>query len=281
MESLTRTEAAALLDGRDLIAIGSRADDVRRRMHGAKTTFVRVLEVHVDAPPSSAPAGLKAGEIRIVGRPASLDAAVAAVRAAAATFGGTPLTGFALGDLASLAEASSLGSVCRALRAAGLEAVAEVSIDTLADPAVVEQARAAGLRAARLTVHALAGDARIDTVERARALQESIGGFVAFAPLPRTFPVAQPSTGYDDVRQVALARLVVSNIASIQVDWQLYGPKLAQVALTVGADDVDGVMAVESGALGTRRSALEEIRGNIRAAGLEPVERNARFEALA
>ena len=51
---------------------------------------------------------------------------------------------------------------------------------------------------------------------------------------------AVPTTGYDDVKRIALARLVVDNIASIQVDWTLYGPKLAQVALTVGADDIDG-----------------------------------------
>jgi aminodeoxyfutalosine synthase len=118
-------------------------------------------------------------------------------------------------------------------------------------------------------------------VERARDLQAAVGGFKVFAPLPRTFPVAQPSTGFDDVKQVALARLLVSNIDSIQVDWPLYGPKLAQVALTVGADDVDGITAVETGALGTRRSGIEEIRGNIRAAALEAVERNARFEPLA
>ena len=82
------------------------------------------------------------------------------------------------------------------------------------------------------------------------------------------------------MKQIALARLVVDNIESIQVDWQLYGPKLAQFALTIGADDVDGVAAVDPGILGTRRSPIEEIRGNIRAAGLEPVERNARFEAI-
>ena len=118
-------------------------------------------------------------------------------------------------------------------------------------------------------------------VERARDLQAALGGFKAFAPLPRTFSVAQPSTGYDDVKQVAIARLLVSNIDSIQVDWPLYGPKLAQVALTVGADDVDGVAAVEPGMLGARRSAVEQIRGNIRAAALEPMERNARFETRA
>ncbi len=92
--------------------------------------------------------------------------------------------------------------------------------------------------------------------------------------------VASPTTGYADVRQVALARVVAANVESIQVDWPLYGPKLAQVALTVGADDVDGVSAVDDGALGTRRSPLEEIRNNIRAAGLEPVERNGAFELM-
>jgi aminodeoxyfutalosine synthase len=73
---------------------------------------------------------------------------------------------------------------------------------------------------------------------------------------------------------------VARDVPSIQVDWALYGPKLAQVALTVGADDVDGVAAVESSALGPRRSALEEILRNIRAAGLTPVERTGRYERL-
>jgi 2-iminoacetate synthase ThiH len=52
---------------------------------------------------------------------------------------------------------------------------------------------------------------------------------------------------------------------------------MAQVALTVGADDVDNISAVDPGILGTRRSPLEEIRGNIKAAGLEPVERDGVF----
>ena len=61
----------------------------------------------------------------------------------------------------------------------------------------------------------------------------------------------------------------------------LVRPKLAQVGLIVGADDIDGVVASEPGTLGPRRTALEEIRGNIRAAGLEPVERDGQFVRLA
>jgi len=195
----------------------------------------------------------------------------------------TGVTGFALDELQALAldARRTLADVCRTLRAAGMSAVAAVAIDMLGDFTAVEEVRAAGLTASRLIVQSLAPDARIEMVERARDLQAAVGGFKAFAPLPRTFSAAQPTTGFDDVKLVALARLLVSNIDSIQVDWPLYGPKLAQVALTVGADDIDGVAAVETGLLGTRRSAVEEIRGNIRAAALEPVERNARFEAIA
>ena len=102
----------------------------------------------------------------------------------------------------------------------------------------------------------------------------------AFAPLPRKLNPAVPTTGYDDVKRVALARLVVGNVPSIQVDWALYGPKLAQVALTVGADDVDAVSAEDQTTQGPRRAPLEEIRRNIRAACQEPMERNGRFESL-
>ena len=118
---------------------------------------------------------------------------------------------------------------------------------------------------------------RLEMCEAAAALQSHVGGFKAFAPLPRKMSVTKPTTGYDDVRMVALARRGGQNIESIQVDWALYGPKLAQVALTVGADDVDNVAAEDPGILGTRRSPLEEIKRNITAASLEPLERDGMF----
>jgi aminodeoxyfutalosine synthase len=87
---------------------------------------------------------------------------------------------------------------------------------------------------------------------------------------------ATPTTGFEDVRQVALARLLV-DVARIQVDWPLYGPKLAQVGLTFGADDVDGVSPLEETGEGRRRAPLEEIRRNITAASGEPIERDGLF----
>jgi aminodeoxyfutalosine synthase len=289
-ETLNAGDARAVLDSYDLITIGMMGDEVRRRMRGLRTTFVRVFEIHTDAPPGMLPPDVTAGEFRIVGRPASVDAAVAAVRAVRRLAGSVPVTAYALRDLIALApDAAALRGLFSGLQAAGLDAVAELSVDDPSDSdGAVRLARQAGIAVVRLTVGtvsssvdspepSLSADARVAAIERAHALQETLGGFRAFAPLPRTTSAAAPTTGYDDVKQIALARLMVSNIDSIQVDWALYGPKLAQVGLTVGADDIDSVAAVDPGTLGPRRLVLEEVRRNIRAAALEPLERDGLF----
>jgi aminodeoxyfutalosine synthase len=280
-DALSEDDARAILATHDIVAIGMLADEVRRQRRGIRTTFVRVFETHVDAPAKALPGRLDAGELRIVGKPADAHAAIAAVSAAASLAGPTPVSGFSLADLSEIAgSTSALTSLCEELREAGLNAVAEVPIDALKDAATaVQAARRRGLSVLRITVQSMPESERTSIVAAARGLQNAVGGFRAFAPLPRTMSIALPTTGYDDVKQVALARLMVDNIDSIQVDWPLYGPKLAQVALTMGADDVDGVAAVDPGTLGTRRSPLEEITGNIRAASLDPAERNALFEA--
>lgn len=275
MEAVTPQE---ILDMPDLIAVGVAGDDVRRQMHGRRTTFVRVLEVHVDAPLRSLPQGAQPGELRIVGVPASLQTAIDAIRAAAAVAGDVPVTGFSVADLCPL---GAFDETSRRLKTAGLAAIAHLPIDLVADaPSTVDVIRKAGLAIYTITVQELEDERRMSLCEAARELQTAVGGFHAFAPLPRSISVTKPTTGYDDVKMVSLSRVVVTNVPSIQVDWQLYGPKLAQVALTVGADDVDNVSAVDPGVLGTRRSPLEEIKGNIKAAGLEAIERDGLFHKL-
>ena len=279
--AVNENEALAILAEPNVIAVGARGDEERRRRHGVKTTFVRVFEIHVEAVPASLPSGASAGEIRLMGKPASVAAAVAAIKAARALAGTIPLTAFSLADLADLVDgsAASLTDLAGRLAAAGLEIVAEAPVDALADPVgAVRAVRDGGLLVPRLTVREMAEDDRVRLVSLARDIQSAVGGVRAFAPLPRITSVAQPTTGYDDVKVIAMARLLAGNIDSIQVDWPLYGPKLAQVALTMGADDVDGVSPLE-GDLGRRRSPIEEIRGNIVAAGLQPVERDGLFEA--
>ena len=94
------------------------------------------------------------------------------------------------------------------------------------------------------------------------------------APLPREQSVAVPTTGYDDVRVVAMARLALPAVRNIEVDWAQYGPKLAQVALTFGANHLDRVSPIDDETLGRRRLAVEDVKRNIRRGGLYPVERN-------
>ena len=84
---ISELEAQELLESKNLITIGMKADEVRRRLHGARTTFVRVFEIHVDAPVATLPPRTSAGEFRIVGTPASLDVAIDAVRSAKALAG--------------------------------------------------------------------------------------------------------------------------------------------------------------------------------------------------
>jgi 2-iminoacetate synthase ThiH len=76
---------------------------------------------------------------------------------------------------------------------------------------------------------------------------------------------------------VALTRLVLTELPTsapifVEVDWTLYGPKLAQVALTFGADFLDAVPATSDDSLGRRRGTVEDVERNIRAAGFEPEE---------
>jgi len=144
----------------------------------------------------------------------------------------------------------------------------------------IEEVNIAGLTLARLTVDRSPSPDPLPLLRTVAELQRAVAVVRVFAPLPRRFNPAAPSTGFGDVKRVALARIVADNVQSIQVDWSLYGPKLAQVALTVGADDVDGVSSVDDLSQGMRRSPLEEVRRNIRAAGYDPVARNGRFDRL-
>jgi aminodeoxyfutalosine synthase len=253
---------------------------VRRGLHGVRTTFVRVADVPVEpgAPVAVAEA---AGEVRIAGTPASRADAVRRVREVAPMTRRAPLSGFSLAEMEHLAarEQVTLRALLEELRAAGLELIAEAPIDLLADARrAIEEVNISGLALARLTIERLPSPDVPTLFKQVLALQRSVAVIRAFAPLPRRINPAVPTTGYDDVKRIALARLIVDNVPSIQVDWALYGPKLAQVALTVGADDLDAVSAIDDLSEGRRRAPREEVERNIRAAGLQPVERDGRFD---
>ena len=282
-ESITPQDAATVVASRDLLGLGALADDCRRQRHGDRVTFVRVQEIQADTVEASdfnlLPA---AGEVRIAGRIPERREAVRAVGRVVSAAKSIPVTGFALDDLAETNgwKPHAVVDVLAALKDAGLSCVAEARAERLPGPEWLEAAGRAGVRVARLTVGESAGDAGgIDLIRRVAAWGGALAHVHAFAPLVRELP-AQPTTGYRDLRKVALARLLVENVDSIQIDWRLYGPKLAQVALIFGASDVDAVSPDDSGRLGARRAPLAEITRNIRASALVPAERNGRFEPV-
>jgi len=266
----------------DILQLGMLADTVRRRVHGAQVTYVRVALCPFDRPFTEA-VPLSAREVRVTGKPDSLEVACTAVEAARAVAGDRAVSAFSWTDVERLASESSTpaSTVLERLRSAGLDAIAELPLDRLSNAAaVIETIVTAGYRQLRLTIDKAPADMRAKLFVDAAVLQEKFPAIRSINPLPTVLEVMRPTTGYDDVKSVAIARLAAPTIPTIQVDWLRYGPKLAQVALTFGADDIDNVTASDEAPDGRRRAPLEEVRRNIEAAGLQPAERDGRFELI-
>lgn len=279
-ESLSVEDVTALVAAPDLLPLGMLADALRRRIHGSRVTYVRVADGAGSAG-SDVEVPEAAGEVRIAATPATLDAALSVVRLAAANAGGRPVSGFAWPELLTAIRTSGadVKTALSDLRQAGLDGLVELPLDG-ATPAsdAIGALREAGFVRLRLTMRDAAPADRLRHLLSVAELHTRFGGIQAVAPLPTVLHAARPTTGYDDVKAVACARLVAPLVPSIQVDWLRYGPKLAQVALTFGADDLDAVSASDESADGRRRAPLEEVRRNIEAAGFVAVERNGRYE---
>lgn len=294
-------DARQLAATTDLATVGMVAAEARR-VHGDGVTFVRVAEFACGETLPDAGFPTSAGEVRITGVPGSAEEAIATVRAcvsAGAAASGRVVSGFALADLWTIAGASAgnsgangaaLRELAAKLKAAGLSAVADVAVDREGEGrltwAQLEEAIEA-VTSAGLTVPVARWDAApadpVAALKAVRELQAKTRAFQAFAPLPRTTTAAAsepPQTGYDGVKLVALARVMLDNVAAIQVDWIRHGPKLAQVALLFGASDLDRVSPSDDSPLGHRRAPLEEVQRNITAAFLKPMERDGRFEKV-
>ena len=131
---------------------------------------------------------------------------------------------------------------------------------------------------------------RVDHLLRLRALQDETGGFQAFIPLafqPKNSALSDlpPTTGMDDLKTLAVARLLLDNFDHIKTYWIMTGLKLAQVALFFGANDMDGTVVEEVISLmseaghGQALSKAELVRV-IRDAGRAPVERDALYRVV-
>ena len=266
----------------DILQVGMLADTVHRSLHGTRVTYLRVALCRYDKPLTEA-VPLAAREVRVTGQPESLEVAVTAIEAARAVAGERAVSAFSWLDIERLTAtgAEKTPKVLQRLRVAGLDALAEFPLDRVTDPrAALESIGAAGYLQVRLTIEKTPADARPKLFAAAAALKETYPVIRSINPLPSVLDSLRPTTGYEDVKSVALARLAAPNIPDVQVDWLRYGAKLAQVALTFGANDLDNVQASDDAPEGRRRAPLEEVRRNIQAAGFEPAERDGRFALL-
>lgn len=277
-ERLSADEVQQLWTAHDLVGLGVLADETRRRRHADVVTFVRVADVAVEhAAAAAIPPG--AGEVRVHGTPAAIRAGLDELARLVERAAGIPVTVGALERFEAELPRTETTALLRALAARGVAGIAQAAVDELRQPeAVVGAVVETGAIVARFVVAHASAQGPWPMLERVEAIAEATGAVRAFAPLPRRIDPSRPSTGYTDVKAVAVARLALDRVASIQVDWALYGPKLAQVALLFGADDVDGVSAADETGAGRRRTPLADIERNIRAASLVPVERDGRFQ---
>jgi aminodeoxyfutalosine synthase len=131
---------------------------------------------------------------------------------------------------------------------------------------------------------------RIDHLLRLRALQDETGGFQTFIPLAfhpdnsRMDEIPKPS-GVMDLKTMAISRLMLDNFPHIKAYWVMLGIKTAQVALSFGADDIDGTVVHETiyheaGAETPQEIAVADIRRLITEAGRVPVERDTLYHRV-
>jgi aminodeoxyfutalosine synthase len=131
---------------------------------------------------------------------------------------------------------------------------------------------------------------RADHLVKLRALQDETHGFVTFIPLafhPENTALHHISktTGFADIKNIAVARLMLDNIPHIKAYWVMMTPRIAQIALRFGADDLDGTIVEEriyhdAGATTTQGLRRSELLQLIRRAGRQPVERDTLYRPV-
>ncbi len=137
-------------------------------------------------------------------------------------------------------------------------------------------------------------DDRMDHMLRLRALQDETGGFMSFIPLAfqpdnnalaRELNKGEFTTGLDDLRNLAVARIVLDNVPHIKGYWVMITPELTQVTLSAGVSDIDGTIKDEriahaSGAATDKGMSEDQLVRLIKEAGRVPVRRDALYKEL-
>ncbi|HEY2119695.1 MAG TPA: aminofutalosine synthase MqnE [Candidatus Acidoferrum sp.] len=157
---------------------------------------------------------------------------------------------------------------------------------------MAKKAHRIGLRsnATMLYGHVETMEERVDHLVKLREAQDETHGFVAFIPLafhPDNTPLSHipKPTGYDDLRNIAVSRLMLDNFDHIKAYWIMLTPSIAQIALRFGANDMDGTVVEEkiyhdAGANTAEFTPRSELERLIRAAGRLPVERDTLYNKI-
>jgi len=205
-------------------------------------------------------------------------------------------------------EKLSIGEVLERLRAAGLGSlpgggaeifhpdVREIICDGKLDAGewleVHRVAHRMGIQSncTMLYGHVEKPEHKVDHLLQLRELEDEAPGFNAFVPLAyhpenNYMGLKFHTTGTEDLRHIATARLVLDNIPHVKAYWVMVTPKLAQVALRFGADDLDGTVVEEhiyhmTGAETAQQLSRGELTRVVREAGFTPVERDTLYNPV-
>jgi aminodeoxyfutalosine synthase len=157
---------------------------------------------------------------------------------------------------------------------------------------IARTAHEVGLRsnATMLYGHVESEEERVDHLVKLRELQDDTRGFVAFIPLafhPENTALAHlpKPTGYADLKNIAIARLLLDNFDNIKAYWIMLSPSIAQISLRFGANDLDGTVVEEkiyhdAGAKTAEFTPRAELERLICAAGRVPVERDTLYRPV-
>ncbi|BCG45479.1 Aminodeoxyfutalosine synthase [Citrifermentans bremense] len=158
---------------------------------------------------------------------------------------------------------------------------------------IMEKVHQAGLKsnATMLYGHLESVADRVDHMRQLRELQDRTGGFQVFIPLAfqpehSQLKIAGSGTsGVDDLRTLAVARIYLDNFANVKAYWVMLGEKIAQVSLCFGVNDLDGTVVEErigheAGADTPQTMSRDSIITMIRKAGRIPVERDTLYREL-
>ncbi|QGY40787.1 aminofutalosine synthase MqnE [Pseudodesulfovibrio cashew] len=158
--------------------------------------------------------------------------------------------------------------------------------------AVHEEAHSLGIKTncTMLFGHIESEEDRLDHLIRLRESQDRSGGYTCFIPLPfltenSQLAIEKPLTGLDELKTIAVARLMLDNVPHVKAYWVMLGTKQAQAALKFGADDFDGTVVEEkigheAGATSEQGMTRRELTDMIRGCGCTPVERDGFFNEI-